>query len=286
MNYRHAFHAGNFADLFKHAVLLHRLRQKREPQANILWLDTHAGAGLYDLKGAQALRSNEAQMGVGLLLDEACDEALRPLSDYVRTKQPGDDVSLYPGSPIILADHRHSQDQYLACELRRDDFLALRQSLSERSWIKGVSLKHDDGYDIAIATAQEMEAETALFLLIDPPFERGDDYQRLILTLKAVDEARNGRFEALIWIPLKDPETLDRFWRDLYDIGLSQAAQMVILQLRSLDNPLQMNGCGLIGIGMDANWCLKAEAIGAAILQKRAEEGARISVRQLEARIA
>jgi 23S rRNA (adenine2030-N6)-methyltransferase len=281
MNYRHAFHAGNFADIYKHAVLLNRLRQRREPQDKVLWLDTHAGAGLYDLSGAQAQRSNEARLGVGLLLDEQCDKALKPLSDYVRTKQVDDGMDIYPGSPILLADHRRPQDQYLACELRRDDFLSLKQSLSERSWLKGVSLREDDGYDVAIQTAKNLEAETLLFLLIDPPFERGDDYQRLIMTLKAVNEARNGKFEALIWIPLKDPETLDRFWRDLHTLGLTLATTIVVLQLRAMENPLMMNGCALVGIAMDEGWSAKAQDIGNAILQKRGEPGACVMVRHL-----
>ena len=131
MNYRHAFHAGNFADLQKHAIVLALLKALTDGEAPLSVIDTHAGAGAYDLGGDMAQRSGEAAAGVGRLL--AMDDApavFAPLIAAVKALNGGGSGSLYPGSPLLIARALRKTDRYTACELRPDDFDSLRRTLA------------------------------------------------------------------------------------------------------------------------------------------------------------
>ena len=115
MNYRHAFHAGNFADLVKHATLLLLLERLTKASNPLLVVDTHAGAGAYDLRGEAAARSGEAQAGiVRLMADSQAPLAFASLKQAVRRLNGGGGVQLYPGSPLLIAGALRPTDQYLA----------------------------------------------------------------------------------------------------------------------------------------------------------------------------
>ena len=246
MNYRHGFHAGNFADLAKHAVLLAWLRALREG-APFLVIDSHAGAGLYDLSDESFSRSKEAEAGIKALLGAEVPAGLKPLADYVRAKNAKagflDRVGLYPGSPLLVLDHLRTGDAYLGCELRDDDYDLLKARVVPRG-----RATQDDGYKVAVDAAAD---EKDLFFLIDPPFERPDDYARIVETLSSVLQKRPDA-RALVWLPLKDLETLDAFLRRLerYRLDLSPQPAIAVaeLRLRSLWNPMKMNGCALVAV--------------------------------------
>src|SRR5579875_2508685 len=151
LNYRHAFHAGNFADLVKHAILLDllaRLTAGREPLEVI---DTHAGAGLYDLQGDAARMSGEAEAGIWRLMQaEDAPAAFRSLEQAVRDANPDGGLRLYPGSPLLAVRALRSGDSYTGCELRPDDADQLRSVLRSRAprGVKAQALKAD-GYAVA-----------------------------------------------------------------------------------------------------------------------------------------
>ncbi|MGZ3305165.1 MAG: 23S rRNA (adenine(2030)-N(6))-methyltransferase RlmJ, partial [Asticcacaulis sp.] len=199
MNYRHSFHAGNFADLAKHAALLAFLRLLRQEDAPLLVVDTHAGAGLYDLSSTEAVRSREAEAGIKALLGAKVPESLKPLADYVRARNASagfrERIGLYPGSPMIILDHQRAGDDYVGCELRPDDFSELQRRVEPR----GQAVR-EDGYAVAVEAAND---EKNLFYLIDPPFERSDDYARIVDCLHDVLALRPDA-RALVWLPLKD----------------------------------------------------------------------------------
>jgi 23S rRNA (adenine2030-N6)-methyltransferase len=243
LNYRHAFHAGNFADLVKHAALLEVLRLMAGSPGPLTVIDTHAGRGLYDLDGVEAKKSGEARDGVlRLLADDAAPAAYGRLVMAVRAANPkAGPIAVYPGSPWLIARALRPGDAYIACELRPEEHAALRRTLGARP---GVQALCADGYEIAAARCP---TEGKVLVLIDPPFERPDDYHRLVEAVDLV-HAANPAAVVMIWMPLKDLETFDGVLRDLEDLD---AGRLLVAEtrLRPLADPLKMNGCALVFLG-------------------------------------
>jgi 23S rRNA (adenine2030-N6)-methyltransferase len=239
LNYRHAFHAGNFADLVKHAALLQLLaRLAREPGA-LSVIDTHAGRGLYDLAGPEATKSGEAEAGiVRLMAASDAPAAFTPLTAAVRKLNGAGPPRRYPGSPWLIAEALRPGDSYLACELRPDEYAALAERMRGK---RGVRTMLADGYEAALA---QTPASGRALILVDPPFERADDYARIVETLVAV-RRRNRQAVGLVWLPLKDLETFDGFLRDLED---AEPGPLIVAEtrMRPLTDPLKMNGCALV----------------------------------------
>jgi 23S rRNA (adenine2030-N6)-methyltransferase len=240
LNYRHAYHAGNFADLLKHAVLLSALARMTRETSPLSVVDTHAGAGLYELDAAASKASGEAEAGIARLIAEADPPAsLQALKAAVARLNPKGGHRLYPGSPRLVADALRSADTLLACELRPDDAGHLRQALKGAK----AEVRMQDGFDVLVQLAAPARR---LLVLIDPPFEQPDDYARTAEAAKAVLR-RNPKASIIIWLPLKDLETFDGFLRRL-EQGLTPDALVIEARLRPLDDPMRMNGCALVAI--------------------------------------
>jgi len=250
VNYRHDFHAGNFADLVKHACLLAALGRLTERPGPILAIDTHAGAGVYDLTGAMAVRSGEADAGVvRLAADDRAPEPFASLKAAIRKLNPDGGLRLYPGSPWLIAWMLRPGDQLIACELRPDDRGRLERVLfGFRARVLG-----QDGY---AAAASQARPGQSLLVLIDPPFERPDDYDRIVTATAAVLR-RNRQAVILVWLPLKDLETFDGFLRRLEATGASPVL-VCEARLHPLDDPMRMNGCAMVVINPPEG--LEAEA--------------------------
>lgn len=238
VNYRHAFHAGNFADLVKHATLTRLLEALLAIPAPLTIVDTHAGAGGYDLDGELSRRTGEAAQGVFRLM--AADDApavFVALKAAVRQGNPGGDVRFYPGSPSLIAGVLRAGDRYTACELRDDDFELLRQTLSGHG---GAMALQADGFATARRSAGR---DGRLFALIDPPFERADDYERIAETLNMI-LGLDAHACVAVWLPLKDLETFDAFLRQV-----EPAARSLLIaeaRLKPLVDPMKMNGCAMV----------------------------------------
>jgi 23S rRNA (adenine2030-N6)-methyltransferase len=242
LNYRHAFHAGNFADLVKHAALLVLLEALTAASGPLTVIDSHAGRGLYDLGGTEARASGEAAAGiVRLMAARDAPAVFGPLKRAVRALNGGKPVTRYPGSPWLIAEALRPQDRYLACELRREEHEALRGVLHGRANVRTLCA---DGYE---AVVLEAPAAGRVLALIDPPFEQPDDYDRIVETLADL-RARNPRAEALVWLPIKDLETFDAFLRDLED-AVSAPMWVAEARMRPLTDPMKMNGCALVLLG-------------------------------------
>jgi 23S rRNA (adenine2030-N6)-methyltransferase len=246
MNYRHAFHAGNFADVAKHAILLAVLAAMKPQQV----LDTHAGAGLYDLGGEDARRTGEAEAGVArLMADPDAPPVFASLkAAVVKANLPDASkggVRWYPGSPRLIIDALPPGAGYAGFELHPDAHAQLLQAL--RSPAKGVRVEAlcADGYAEAATRLAQTRGRT--LLLVDPPFERADDYERTLALTTALAGAPDAG--ALIWLPLKDLETFDAFLSRLED---QAPASLVAAQVRMkpLDDPMRMNGCALVAVNL------------------------------------
>ena len=263
MNYRHAFHAGNFADLVKHAALLQVLARRGSGPLNII--DTHAGRGLYDLSGADAQRSGEAAAGIGQLI-EAKDlpDAFAPLRAAVARLNKGGPTRLYPGSPLLIAEALKPGDSYLACELRPEEHQALAQAMKGRVGVRTACV---DGF----AEAAKLPRDGEVLVLIDPPFERPDDYARIVETLAAVTR-RNSRAQVMVWLPIKDLETFDGFLREAEDAGAG-ALTVAEARMRPLSDPLKMNGCALVFARPPADLSPVLEAICDWTVQRLGDRG-------------
>ncbi|MCR6660268.1 MAG: 23S rRNA (adenine(2030)-N(6))-methyltransferase RlmJ [Asticcacaulis sp.] len=277
MNYRHGFHAGNFADLAKHAAVLTLLRLLRNNEKPLLVVDTHAGAGYYDLSNPDFSRSKEAEAGIKYLMGRDVPESLKPLADYVRAKNAKagfkGQIGIYPGSPVLILDHQRAGDQYVGCELRDDDV----RLLAERIEPRGQAIKAD-GYKVA---RQTTEGDEDLLYLIDPPFEKPDDYKQITETVRDVLTLRgNARF--LIWLPLKDLETFDSWLRHM-EREIGEIAQMVVaeLRLRPLWNPMKMNGCALVTVNAPDDFAPLLTAICEDVVATFGETGGQARIRIL-----
>jgi 23S rRNA (adenine2030-N6)-methyltransferase len=269
MNYRHSFHAGNFADLVKHALVLWLLkaRQAAEP---VTVLDTHAGAGLYDLTG-DAARSREAEAGVERLMAAADRPPLiEALAAEVAALNPQGGVRFYPGSPVLIARALRPEDRYAGFELREEVAGLLAESLSGFANAEGSA---DDGYELAIAAAKTMRAP---LVLIDPPFERPDDYPRAAETAAAIVTA-DPKAVVAIWTPLKDLETFDGFLRRLAS-GTSSPTLVAEARLRPLANPLKLNGCAMVVVNPPEGADAAATEICGWVTTTLGETGARAEV--------
>jgi 23S rRNA (adenine2030-N6)-methyltransferase len=243
LNYRHAYHAGNFADLVKHACLTAALARLKGDAAPLEVIDTHAGAGLYDLEGEAAMKSGEAAQGVvRLMAEKAAPAQFDRLKSVIGKINAAGRLKLYPGSPFLIAAALRPQDRLAAYELRPDDFILLTTAL-KGARAPNAQAFQKDGF--AAATQQIATAKSARTLvLIDPPFERGDDYAQILRTARSLLR-RDPAAVVMVWLPLKDLETFDRFLRDL-ETGGFPAALVAEARLRPLSDPLRMNGCAMV----------------------------------------
>lgn len=211
MNYRHAFHAGGPADVVKHTVLVRILVHLLNKPAPFRVIDTHAGAGLYDLRGEEARRSPEWREGIARLrsasLSLAAQQLLAPYLDAVAAVNAPAELAVYPGSPALVRAFLRSRDRLTACELAPDAAAALRRAIGGDRRIKAVAI---DGW-VAL-NAYLPPPERRGLVLIDPPFEASDEFTRLATAVEAgYRKWATGMF--VLWYPIKgraDPDALAR----------------------------------------------------------------------------
>lgn len=269
MNYRHSFHAGNFADLVKHALLLW-LVERMQARGPLTVIDTHAGAGLYDLTG-DALRSREAEAGVArLMASETLPPAIKALAQEVTALNPDGGVRFYPGSPPLVARRLREGDAYVGFEMNPPVVELLNQALADHPRASG---RAADGYEaLAGATA----SVRGPLVLIDPPFEQADDYQRAADAAAAVAR-RDPTASIAIWTPLKDMETFDGFLRRL-SAGKPGPVLVAEARLRPLTNPMKMNGCTLVMLNPPEGAEAVAEEVCGWVAETLGDTGARAEV--------
>jgi 23S rRNA (adenine2030-N6)-methyltransferase len=267
MNYRHAFHAGNFADVVKHAVLVRMLVHLRRKPAAFRVIDTHAGAGRYDLLGPEAARSGEWREGIGRLraapIAEPARELLAPYLDAVAAVNaagsPGA-LSVYPGSPALVQAFLRPQDRLIACELEPNAAAALARYLHGDRRSKAVAI---DGWTALNAYVPPPERRG--LVLIDPPFEEAGDFPRLAHALAAAHRKwASGSY--LVWYPIKERKAPDAMARQLARSGIAKVLRLeldVVAPARrpgpagDAAAPGALAACGLIAV--NPPWTLAEE---------------------------
>ena|SRR5215468_2065043 len=249
MNYRHAFHAGNFADVFKHTILIGLLQALKAKPAPFCYVDTHAGAGCYDLRGSQAVKTGEAAEGVLRLLRPSVQSAvalpplLQSYLDLLTTlnkASSGNTLSAYPGSPLIASRLMRAGDRAILCELQRDEVTALKALFARDARI-GVHQR--DGY--AALGALLPPKERRGLVLIDPPFEAQDDEFRAVKAALISALARWPTGTYAIWYPIKLREQARPFHRWFVSHGVRKTLLAELL-VHADDSPLRLNGCGMV----------------------------------------
>jgi len=240
VNYRHVYHAGNFADLLKHAVLTELLAAMTGGKAPLTIIDTHAGAGLYDLAGDQARRTGEGAAVAALMADPTAPPVFDALKAAIRRlNETG--ARYYPGSPAIIAQTLGPRDRLIACETRLDDFHSLREVLRQ----PGAQALREDGWDAA--QGRTPRAPTPALIHIDPPYEAADDGERAAETVRRV-LARNAQAVIAIWAPIKDLAAFDSFLSGVEEAGGRAPVLLAEVRLRPPDDPLRLNGCAVVTV--------------------------------------
>lgn len=254
MNYRHAYHAGNFADVVKHATLCRVLTHLREKPAAFRVIDTHAGAGRYDLAGPEAGKTLEWRDGIGRLLGAVLPppirELLAPYLDAIAALNPGGRLAHYPGSPVLAQALLRRQDRLIACELEPRAAAALERELASDNRAKAIAI---DGWTALTAYLPPVERRGVV--LIDPPFEQPDEFARLGERLAAAHRKwPTGIY--LLWYPIKDPAEAQGFSRGLVRLGIAKMLRVeLILPTAGPDTGLR--GSGLIAV--NPPWTLHDE---------------------------
>ncbi|HWU35411.1 MAG TPA: 23S rRNA (adenine(2030)-N(6))-methyltransferase RlmJ [Methylovorus sp.] len=198
LSYRHAFHAGNHADVLKHFVLMHVLQYTGQKGKPYWYIDTHAGAGKYALDTGYAMQNAEYESGISRLWQ--ANDLPAPLAEYVhliRQENPDGKLRLYPGSPAVAEACLREEDRMRLFELHPNDFKLLRQTFQHGG--RKVMLFTDDGF--AGIKALLPPPPRRAVVLIDPPYEEKQDYQRVVTALQdALQRFATGTY--LIWYPL------------------------------------------------------------------------------------
>jgi 23S rRNA (adenine2030-N6)-methyltransferase len=247
MNYRHAFHAGGFADVIKHIVLVRMLTYLQEKPAAFRVVDTHAGAGLYDLTSDEAQRGGEWLTGIARLMQARFSEnvlpLLKPYLDIVRAFNPQRDLQAYPGSPLIARALLRPQDRLTACEVEPKARKRLIDALRRDTQARVVDL---DGWTALPAFVPPNERRG--LVLIDPPYEQKDEFERMAEGFaQAFAKWPTGSY--LLWYPVKSRRATDNLARQVAETAGAGPQPAKCLRLEFSVAPQAAEG-GLTSAGL------------------------------------
>jgi 23S rRNA (adenine2030-N6)-methyltransferase len=243
MNYRHAYHAGNFADVVKHVVLTRLVEYLKRKDKAFRVIDTHAGIGLYDLSSKEAQKTGEWQGGIGRVLSadltlEAA-QLMAPYLDAVRSVNPDGGLSAYPGSPLIARLLLRKQDRLSAIELHPEDAATLKAQFADDFQVRVIEL---DGW-LALGAHLPPKEKRGL-VLVDPPFEQAGEFDRLVERLAAASRRWQGGIYAL-WYPIKDRQAVAAFHKALASAGIAKILD-ISFEIRGASSEPRLDGSGMI----------------------------------------
>lgn len=240
MNYRHAYHAGNHADVLKHVVLLGLIEALKRKETPFFVLDTHAGRGSYALDSVHAGKTNEARDGIGRLVDVRSPPPLKRYLDAVRAQDTSGRGMVYPGSPLLAAAAMRAQDRMACCELQPDEAEPLRTLFRGDA---RVGVHERDGYGAMAALLPPKEKRG--LVLIDPPYEAQlGEFDTAFAALRDALQRWPGGIYAL-WYPIKTRRALQPMYRRAAHLD-AKSLLIAELMVRPDDSPLRMNGSGML----------------------------------------
>jgi 23S rRNA (adenine2030-N6)-methyltransferase len=270
VNYRHAFHAGNFADVVKHLILVRILEYLKRKETPFRVLDTHAGIGLYDLQGDEAGRTGEWVDGIGRLVAEGLagesGELAAPYLTAVRAQNPDGTLRFYPGSPLLTRQLLREQDRLFALELHPKDAEALSENFAGDIQTR---VTHLDGW-AAMGTHLPPKEKRGL-VLVDPPFEEKGEFARMAASLvKAYRRWPTGIYA--FWYPIKEPRDVEAYIADLRTSNIGKILRLE-LTIRAPSAPPRLHGTGMIVV--NPPFALEGEmrVLLPALAERLAEEG-------------
>jgi 23S rRNA (adenine2030-N6)-methyltransferase len=269
MNYRHAFHAGNHADVLKHLVLARVLAHLCLKDKPFRAIDAFAGLGVYDLEADEARRTGEWQEGWARLAEPFADPVEALLAPYraaVAATRERFGASAYPGSPAVIREFLRAGDRGVFVELHPEDAATLGERYKSDSRTK---VLHLDGW--TAVNAQVPPPERRGLVLIDPPYEVPGEIERLGAHLaRAVGKWPTGIF--LAWYPVKDAAAVDRMMADL-DARLTRPALRLDLLIERPDDPTRLAGSGLVVVNPPWRLAEEAEVFLPALAERLARSG-------------
>lgn len=243
MNYRHAYHAGNFADVFKHLVLTRIVEYLKRKEKAFRVIDTHAGIGLYDLSAEAAGKTGEWRDGIGRLAATQPPAEIvgimKPLLASVQAVNTGGTLSHYPGSPLLVRSLLRRQDRQTAIELHPEDAAALKALLAGDIQARVIEL---DGW-LALGAHVPPKEKRGL-VLVDPPFEREGEFGRIVNGVARAHRRWPGGIYAL-WYPIKDRGAVDTFRASITDSGIPDIIDLRF-EIRAPSPEPRLDGCGMI----------------------------------------
>ncbi|RWM24993.1 MAG: 23S rRNA (adenine(2030)-N(6))-methyltransferase RlmJ [Mesorhizobium sp.] len=243
MNYRHAYHAGNFADVVKHAVLSRLVEYLKQKDKAFRVIDTHAGIGRYDLASVESGKTGEWQGGVGRLFEATLEPRaaalLQPYLEAVRAENPGGGLGRYPGSPLIVRHLLRNQDRLTAIELHPQDAARLKSVFAGDFQARVIEL---DGW-LALGAHLPPKEKRGL-VLVDPPFEEEGEFQRLVENLRRAHRRWPGGIYAL-WYPIKDRKAVAAFRAALKETGIPKLLD-IGFEIRPTSSEPSLDGSGLV----------------------------------------
>lgn len=242
LSYRHAFHAGNFADVLKHATLTLALQSLLKKDAALCYLDTHAGSGFYDLQGAPARKTGESEDGIRRIWQRSdVPAAIQPYLDAVRAVNTGAELRYYPGSPCLVQRLLRKNDRMVLMELHTTEYPLLKQEFAADA---RMAVHHVDGF--AGLKAFVPPKERRGIALVDPSYEVKTDFDNAVAAIHAAYE-RWATGVYLLWYPVLERALVNRLERRLHETGIRKIL-LAELCIRADDSATGLNGCGMVVI--------------------------------------
>ncbi|CAH0178710.1 23S rRNA (adenine(2030)-N(6))-methyltransferase RlmJ [Stenotrophomonas indicatrix] len=246
MNYRHAFHAGNHADVLKHIVQLALIDSFKRKDSPFFVLDTHGGAGRYLLASEESRKTLEAESGVmRLMAQPKLPEVVERYLKAVQADNPVGAMISYPGSPLLSAQAMRPQDRMAVCELQEDEAASLKTLFAHDS---RVGVHPGDGYALLRSLVPPKANGAKIgrgLVLIDPPYEAQDAEYQAVLAALAETLARWPQATCAVWFPIKQRRTILHFLRKAAALPVKSAVTIEFL-VRPDDSPLRLNGSGML----------------------------------------
>lgn len=244
MNYRHIYHAGNFADVFKHLIIARIIEYLKKKDHAFRVIDTHAGTGIYDLSSEEAQKTGEWIDGIGRILGKPIKPEIEPLVKpwldvVVGLNAAQDQLNRYPGSPILIRKLLRKKDRLTAIELHEADYKKLAGNFTGDYQARII---HLDGY-LALGAHVPPKEKRGL-ILVDPPFEKTDEFERLVEGLIKAYKRFPGGIYAL-WYPVKHYNELNWFMNELKGTGIAKILRLE-LRIKQRSQTPGLDGCGMI----------------------------------------
>lgn len=252
MNYRHIYHAGNFADVCKHLILIMLIATLQKKDTPICYLDTHAGIGRYDLLSLDAQKTKEYENGIDKIIksnyrDEWIQSYLQIIAKINKqnVKYLKATPQFYPGSPLIVSNLLRKNDRMILVELHPEDAQILKSEFKNN---KQIAVHLNDAY-LALKAFLPPKEKRGL-ILIDPPFEQINEFEQIVAGLQtALPRFKNGVYA--IWYPIKKRAPIIKFHNEIEKLlNSNQIENKLIIELKIYeeDMPDRLNGCGIIVI--------------------------------------